>query len=97
MQHSLPGGLLRPYPNRSSSGWITPASPGAQKVGLGPAPIDRGDGTAFERGARSKQGSKQRRRRGTTGLETVSKRRAMMRRDIEPPEPTNGTGRAARL
>ena len=35
MQHSLPGGLLRPYPNRSSTGWITPASPGARKAGLG--------------------------------------------------------------
>ena len=34
MQHSLPGGLLRPYPNRSSTGWITPASPGARKARL---------------------------------------------------------------
>jgi hypothetical protein len=28
-QQSLPGGPLWPYPNRSSTGWIAPASPGA--------------------------------------------------------------------
>jgi integrase/recombinase XerD len=28
-QQSLPGGPLWPYPNRPSTGWIAPASPGA--------------------------------------------------------------------
>src|SRR5262249_44722548 len=28
-QHSLPGGLLLPYPGRTLTGWIAPACPGA--------------------------------------------------------------------
>ena len=31
-QHSLPGGPLRPYPCRSSTGWNTPASPDAPQA-----------------------------------------------------------------
>src|SRR5271165_6981267 len=30
-QHSLQGGALLPYPRRTSTGWTTPASPGARR------------------------------------------------------------------
>jgi hypothetical protein len=40
-QHSLPGGPLRPYPCRSSTGWNTPASPDAPQ-----APLHLGSQTA---------------------------------------------------
>src|SRR4051794_4594022 len=33
-QHSLPGGPLRPYPCRSSTGWNAPASPDARLDGV---------------------------------------------------------------
>src|SRR3954452_25030176 len=33
-QHSLPGGPLRPYPCRSSTGWNAPASPDAPQFGF---------------------------------------------------------------
>jgi hypothetical protein len=36
-QHSLPGGQLRPYPDRTFTGWIAPAFPGALVLGrVGP-------------------------------------------------------------
>src|SRR5271157_1319808 len=48
-QHSLQGGALLPYPRRTSTGWTTPASPGARRgreTGL-PVPPHRSRRAAF--------------------------------------------------
>src|SRR5271167_4546283 len=57
-QHLLPGGPLRPYPDRSCTGWTAPAFVGAfGNPGEQPAEADRHQGDVGEKAAMAEQQS----------------------------------------